>query len=319
MKHPGLNLGAAHGKDHEAAERMMFGFWVFMMSDAILFEMVFATCDIDPCHRQRPRAARSLRHQECVHRNRGAADEQLRLRHGLTGAQVQAQQDAAGWMAGRGPPARRGLSRFRTSRLHHHVRQGGRAQPQRLPFRVLRPGAPARPARHGCLRLAGLPGGPTRTPRFGHKDQTGYHAPGPFLAFPRQCLDRDLFCGLPGGADMSGQGNNWRDQSQRQQQERRDFFSYVWGIGLGLLLTLVPFALVHWAYIPRFPLLIVIGEFALVQMVVHFRFFLHIGFKQKREDLHLILFSTLLLTIMVVGTIWIMASLALRMTMPASP
>jgi cytochrome o ubiquinol oxidase subunit 3 len=43
MKHPGLNLGPAHGKDHEAAERMMFGFWVFMMSDAILFGMVFAT------------------------------------------------------------------------------------------------------------------------------------------------------------------------------------------------------------------------------------------------------------------------------------
>jgi len=43
MKHPGLNLGSAHGKDNEAAERMMFGFWAFMMSDAILFGMVFAT------------------------------------------------------------------------------------------------------------------------------------------------------------------------------------------------------------------------------------------------------------------------------------
>jgi cytochrome o ubiquinol oxidase subunit 3 len=43
IKHPGLNLGSAHGKDNEAAERMMFGFWVFMMSDAILFGMVFAT------------------------------------------------------------------------------------------------------------------------------------------------------------------------------------------------------------------------------------------------------------------------------------
>lgn len=43
MKHPGLNLGSAHGKDNEAAGRMMFGFWVFMMSDAILFGMVFAT------------------------------------------------------------------------------------------------------------------------------------------------------------------------------------------------------------------------------------------------------------------------------------
>ncbi|HEX3983726.1 MAG TPA: cytochrome c oxidase subunit 3 [Acidisoma sp.] len=43
MKHPGLNLGFAHGTDDEAAERMMFGFWVFLMSDAILFGMVFAT------------------------------------------------------------------------------------------------------------------------------------------------------------------------------------------------------------------------------------------------------------------------------------
>jgi cytochrome o ubiquinol oxidase subunit 3 len=43
VKHPGLNLGAAHGRDDEAAETMLFGFWVFLMSDAILFGMVFAT------------------------------------------------------------------------------------------------------------------------------------------------------------------------------------------------------------------------------------------------------------------------------------
>jgi cytochrome o ubiquinol oxidase subunit 3 len=43
IKHPGLNLGSAHGRDHDAAETMMFGFWVFLMSDAMLFGMVFAT------------------------------------------------------------------------------------------------------------------------------------------------------------------------------------------------------------------------------------------------------------------------------------
>ncbi len=43
LRHPGLNLGAAHGADDDAAERVMFGFWVFLMSDAILFGMVFAT------------------------------------------------------------------------------------------------------------------------------------------------------------------------------------------------------------------------------------------------------------------------------------
>lgn len=100
-------------------------------------------------------------------------------------------------------------------------------------------------------------------------------------------------------------------------EERREFRSYAWGIGLALGLTLVPFALVYWAVLPRSTLLIVIGAFALVQMLVHFRFFLHIGFRQKREDLLLILFSALLLAIMVAGTIWIMASLGMRMTMPA--
>ncbi|MGH8144299.1 MAG: cytochrome c oxidase subunit 3 [Steroidobacteraceae bacterium] len=43
IKHPGLNLGPAHGADQEAAERLMFGFWLFLMSDAILFGMVFAS------------------------------------------------------------------------------------------------------------------------------------------------------------------------------------------------------------------------------------------------------------------------------------
>ena len=112
---------------------------------------------------------------------------------------------------------------------------------------------------------------------------------------------------------------NRGDQLELKQQERREFRSYIWGICLALLLTLVPFALVHWIGMPRVSLLIVIGAFALVQVLVHFHCFLHIGFKQKREDLLLILFSALLLTIMVAGTIWIMASLALRMTMMASP
>lgn len=81
----------------------------------------------------------------------------------------------------------------------------------------------------------------------------------------------------------------------------------------------VPFALVHWAAVRPLPLLMVIGVFALGQAIVHFRFFLHIRFSGKREALQLILFSTLVLIIMVGGTVWIMGSLALRMGMPAQP
>lgn len=109
------------------------------------------------------------------------------------------------------------------------------------------------------------------------------------------------------------------DQAERRRDERREFRSYVWGVGLALLLTLVPFALVHWGAMVRTALFITIGAFALVQMLVHFRFFLHIGFRRKREDLQLILFSALVLFIMVAGTLWIMTSLAARMTLPMHP
>ncbi len=43
MRHPGLNLGSSHGTDDAAAETVVFGFWLFLMSDAILFGMAFAT------------------------------------------------------------------------------------------------------------------------------------------------------------------------------------------------------------------------------------------------------------------------------------
>ncbi|MGH8260035.1 MAG: cytochrome c oxidase subunit 3, partial [Steroidobacteraceae bacterium] len=40
---PGINLGAAHPDAGEQAEEMLFGFWVFLMSDAIIFGLLFAT------------------------------------------------------------------------------------------------------------------------------------------------------------------------------------------------------------------------------------------------------------------------------------
>lgn len=89
---------------------------------------------------------------------------------------------------------------------------------------------------------------------------------------------------------------------------------YLIGFGIALGLTIVPFALVAWGGLSYRSTIAVIAIFALVQVVVHFRFFLHIDLsRQKREDLHLILFSVLLLAIMTGGMIWIMFGLAARM------
>lgn len=41
--HPGLNLGRTDPKSHEHAEEVVFGFWLFLMSDLVIFSVLFAT------------------------------------------------------------------------------------------------------------------------------------------------------------------------------------------------------------------------------------------------------------------------------------
>lgn len=43
IRHAALNLGVADALTHEQAESDVFGFWVFLMSDAVLFALLFAT------------------------------------------------------------------------------------------------------------------------------------------------------------------------------------------------------------------------------------------------------------------------------------
>ncbi len=41
--YPGLNLHGTDPEGHEAAEEALFGFWIFLMSDLVLFAVLFAT------------------------------------------------------------------------------------------------------------------------------------------------------------------------------------------------------------------------------------------------------------------------------------
>lgn len=102
----------------------------------------------------------------------------------------------------------------------------------------------------------------------------------------------------------------------RTDDNARELKSYLIGYGLALVLSIVPFAAVAWGGLAITTTLWIIAGFALVQIVVHFRFFLHIDLSgQKREDLQLILFSVLLFILMAGGTIWIMVNLHHRMMM----
>jgi cytochrome o ubiquinol oxidase subunit III len=43
IKHAGLNLGDTDDLTHEQAASAVFGFWIFLMSDAVIFALLFAT------------------------------------------------------------------------------------------------------------------------------------------------------------------------------------------------------------------------------------------------------------------------------------
>lgn len=85
--------------------------------------------------------------------------------------------------------------------------------------------------------------------------------------------------------------------------------TYVTGLVLAVALSAIPFAAVGLTDLSRRTLLWIVGACAIVQVPVHFRCFLHIDMsRQKRDDLQLILFSSLIVLLMVGGTIWIMTS-----------
>lgn len=95
---------------------------------------------------------------------------------------------------------------------------------------------------------------------------------------------------------------------------RSELNGYIAGALLSIALTIVAFAAVLWFDLGRATALVIVAVAGVAQLIVQVRYFLHIDLsRQKREDLQLILFSLVLLTLMAGGTIWIMGNLAGRM------
>lgn len=103
--------------------------------------------------------------------------------------------------------------------------------------------------------------------------------------------------------------------AQKHNERKSEFHAYIFGYGFALLLTVPAFAAVYFKdLMSRMDALWTIGVLAAVQLFVHFRFFLHLDLsRQKREDLHLVLFSSLILLLMAGGTLWILFNLYGRM------
>jgi len=96
--------------------------------------------------------------------------------------------------------------------------------------------------------------------------------------------------------------------------ERGETRSVILGYGLALLLTLLAFGLVLLHLLTGRQAFYTVLGLGFVQMVVHLRFFLHVDLNRSaRADLQLILFSTLIIALMVGGTLVVLFNLHGRM------
>ncbi|MEQ9689984.1 MAG: cytochrome o ubiquinol oxidase subunit IV [Bauldia litoralis] len=95
-----------------------------------------------------------------------------------------------------------------------------------------------------------------------------------------------------------------------------DLRAYLTGLVLALILTAVPFALVYFRLLSTGPTVAAIVIAAIVQVLVHLRFFLHIDFRRTpKENLLTLFFACFLIMAMVGGSLWIMIDLHYRMAL----
>ena len=102
--------------------------------------------------------------------------------------------------------------------------------------------------------------------------------------------------------------------SDPNKSKTQEVATYVLGYVAALLTTAAAFGVVRWAPFGVTTTLAIVFTLALAQAIVHFRCFLHISLaRSSRDDLQLVLFSTLIVVLMVSGTLVILLNLRHRM------
>ncbi|RJS91668.1 cytochrome o ubiquinol oxidase subunit IV [Salinisphaera sp. Q1T1-3] len=92
-----------------------------------------------------------------------------------------------------------------------------------------------------------------------------------------------------------------------------NFKTYVTGFVLSLVLTAIPFAAVAFGWFGMGATLAVVAVTAVVQILVHLFFFLHLDFSGGNAwNAGSGAFTVLILAVLVGGTLWLMYSLEMR-------
>ena len=86
--------------------------------------------------------------------------------------------------------------------------------------------------------------------------------------------------------------------------------SYAIGFILSVILTLIPFGLVMYPSLPKSITLMIVLAFAVIQVLVHLVYFLHLDrSKEQRDNVIAFVFAGLVILLLVGLSIWIMFSI----------
>ena len=90
--------------------------------------------------------------------------------------------------------------------------------------------------------------------------------------------------------------------------------SYAIGFILSVILTVIPFGLVMYPSLPKFTTLAIVLLFAVVQVVVHLVYFLHLDRSpSQRNNVTALVFAALVIVLLVGLSLWIMFSIHTEM------
>lgn len=93
--------------------------------------------------------------------------------------------------------------------------------------------------------------------------------------------------------------------------------SYSIGFVLAIILTIIPFAVVVFDLLGRGGALLAIGITAVIQVLVHLYFFLHLDVsREHRANTMTGIFAAIIMAVLVGGTIWLFYSLHYRTMLP---
>ncbi len=296
---------------HPEGYSTSLGFWIYLMSDCLIFAMLFATFGVLGGNYAAGPAPKDLFELPLV-----AVNTSMLLLSSITYgfAMLTMQQNKIAqtqmWLAITGLFGLAFIG-IELTEFAHMIHEG--ATPQRSAFLsvVLHAGRHPRPARLLRPDLAGDADGAGLEVRPDRGQPPPPDVPVDVLALPGRGLDRRLHLRLsPGSSAMNTDTHAAHADGHHHGDDHAHgtFSTYMLGFVLSVVLTAIPFWLVMSGALPSKQITaLVIMAFAVVQIVVHMIYFLHMNTKSENGwSMMALIFTIVMVVIALSGSLWVM-------------